>query len=368
MTTILVIEDEQPLLEEIGDTLQFEGYEVCTAQNGLAGVRQAQSNTPDLIVCDISMPELDGYGVLLELRKNPATVTVPFVFLTARADKSFMRHGMELGADDYITKPFTHNELLAAVRSRLQRHSALSDRYGQELEQMKSSLARMVVHELRTPLVSVQLAKDIIERQLGRLSPASTKELMDAMGLGINRLNHVVEQMVYLTQIETGLLNRNDILENGIITPIEQILTSSFTMARRFAYRNREGAIQIGEQGEALVVAYTQALKHALAELIANALDFTPERQSVEINHGQRDGQVWIQIIDHGRGIAPQDQSKLFQRFVQIGRETQEQQGMGLGLFVAQQIIAAHGGSLELNSVPNGGTMVTVKLPLAGHE
>ncbi|MBZ0276057.1 MAG: response regulator, partial [Anaerolineae bacterium] len=218
MTTILVIEDEQPLLEEIGDTLQFEGYEVHTAENGLAGVRQAQSNTPDLIVCDISMPELDGYGVLLELRKNPATVTVPFVFLTARADKSFMRHGMELGADDYITKPFTHNELLAAVRSRLQRHSALSDRYGQELEQMKSSLARMVVHELRTPLVSVQLAKDIIERQLGRLSPASTKELMDAMGLGINRLNHVVEQMVYLTQIETGLLNRQDILENGVIT------------------------------------------------------------------------------------------------------------------------------------------------------
>ncbi|MBZ0277985.1 MAG: ATP-binding protein, partial [Anaerolineae bacterium] len=120
--------------------------------------------------------------------------------------------------------------------------------------------------------------------------------------------------------------------------------------------------------GEALVVAYTQALKHALAELIANALDFTPERQSVEINHGQRDGQVWIQILDHGRGIAPQDQGKLFQRFVQIGRETQEQQGMGLGLFVAQQIIAAHGGSLELNSVPNGGTMVTIKLPLAGHE
>ncbi len=367
MPRILVIEDEQPLLEEIASTLQFEGFDVLTAENGLQGVQVAQREIPlDLIVCDIAMPEMDGYNVLLELRNNPQTIMIPFMFLTARADKSFMRHGMELGADDYLTKPFSRSELLAAVRARLKRRTALTDSFSQELEQAKSSLARMVVHELRTPLVSVQMAKDIIQRQLSRMTPGSMQDMLETMGLGIDRLNHVVEQMVYLTQIETGLLNRKDILENGQVTPLSTIISSSVALARRFALRKQTGSIQMDMMdSEALVTVHSQSLKHALAEVIANALDFTPLTEDVGIHQWQTNGRVFVTVLDYGKGMSFQDQEKLLQRFSQPERDTQEQQGMGLGLFVAQQIVEAHGGALTLRSVPDRGTQIEINLPAA---
>ena len=126
MTKILVIEDEAPLLEEILQTLHYEGYQVAGAPDGQVGLQMAQRDQPDLIISDIAMPRLDGYGVLKGLRQDPATAATPLIFLTAKAEKTFMRHGMELGADDYVTKPFTNSELLSAVRARLDRLEVLS--------------------------------------------------------------------------------------------------------------------------------------------------------------------------------------------------------------------------------------------------
>jgi DNA-binding response OmpR family regulator len=119
MTKILVIEDENGLREEIIEWLTIEGYEVFGAQDGIDGVSEALSCQPDLIVCDVTMPRLDGYGVLLELRANPNTAAIPFVFLTARATQDDVRRGMDQGADDYITKPFTLREFLQTIQNRL---------------------------------------------------------------------------------------------------------------------------------------------------------------------------------------------------------------------------------------------------------
>src|SRR4030067_5261 len=119
MKRVLVTEDDDAIRENILDLLEAEGYAVATAKNGLAGAQLAHDDLPDLIICDIMMPDLDGYGVLDELRKDPATATIPFIFLTAKADKSDVRRGMELGADDYLTKPFTRDELIKATETRL---------------------------------------------------------------------------------------------------------------------------------------------------------------------------------------------------------------------------------------------------------
>jgi CheY-like chemotaxis protein len=119
--TILVIEDEDALRDEIIELLQFEGYLVIEASNGLSGINLAQQYLPHLVISDVSMPHMNGFQVVEELRKRPTTAHIPIVLLTARTDRSFMRHGMELGADDYLTKPFSNNELLSAVKSRLKR-------------------------------------------------------------------------------------------------------------------------------------------------------------------------------------------------------------------------------------------------------
>jgi len=125
LTKILVIEDEAPTRDKIVTVLKYEDYEVIDAPNGREGVISARENHPDLIICDVLMPDMNGYGALAALRDDPDTSVIPVIFLTAAASRADMRKGMEMGADDYITKPYTVEELLAAVRTRLDRQEII---------------------------------------------------------------------------------------------------------------------------------------------------------------------------------------------------------------------------------------------------
>ncbi|GAC1312612.1 MAG: response regulator [Mucilaginibacter sp.] len=133
---VLVIEDNNDIRENIAEILELAGYRVDTAGNGKSGVDLALKNAPDIILCDIMMPELDGYGVLYMLNKNPETATIPFIFLTAKAERLDLRKGMEMGADDYLTKPFDDMELLNAVETRLKKKELLEHLYSKSLDQL----------------------------------------------------------------------------------------------------------------------------------------------------------------------------------------------------------------------------------------
>jgi CRP-like cAMP-binding protein/CheY-like chemotaxis protein len=129
MKRILLIEDNLEVRENTAEILSLAGYAVSTAPNGKVGVEKAQTENPDLIICDIMMPELDGYGVLHILNKNPETASIPFIFLTAKAEKTDMRKGMTLGADDYLTKPFDDTDLLNAIETRLRKRELMAKSY-----------------------------------------------------------------------------------------------------------------------------------------------------------------------------------------------------------------------------------------------
>src|SRR5687767_11158314 len=129
MKSILVIEDNKDIRENTAEILDLAGYKTFTAENGKRGVDSAMKEKPSLIVCDIMMPELDGYGVLHLLRKNPDTQNIPFIFLTAKTERSDFRKGMEMGADDYVTKPFDDIELLNAIEVRLKKDEVLEHNY-----------------------------------------------------------------------------------------------------------------------------------------------------------------------------------------------------------------------------------------------
>ncbi len=133
MKTVLVIEDQPQMRRNLLTILEMEGFQVLAATTGRAGVDLARSEIPDLILCDIMMPEFDGHGVLQELRTRRLTATIPFIFLTARSDKTDVRTGMNLGADDYLTKPVARAELVAAVRARLERERLNEQRLSCEL-------------------------------------------------------------------------------------------------------------------------------------------------------------------------------------------------------------------------------------------
>ena len=129
MKSVLVIDDNADIRENTAEILDLAGYKTFTAENGKKGVDLAMKEKPDVIVCDIMMPELDGYGVLHLLRKNTETLNIPFIFLTAKTERSDFRKGMEMGADDYITKPFEDIELLNAIEVRLKKSEILGNKY-----------------------------------------------------------------------------------------------------------------------------------------------------------------------------------------------------------------------------------------------
>jgi YesN/AraC family two-component response regulator len=139
MTKVLVIEDEAESRDIFLDSLEAEGFEAIAAENGRVGLLKVQKHLPDLVICDIVMPELDGYGVLSELRQNPMTATIPFIFLSAKATKAEVRQGMDLGADDYLTKPSTVEELLRAIAARLEKQAAIRQCYGSGLQPVTES-------------------------------------------------------------------------------------------------------------------------------------------------------------------------------------------------------------------------------------
>ncbi|HEU4718197.1 MAG TPA: response regulator [Bacteroidia bacterium] len=140
MKKILLIEDNEDMRENTAEILGLANYKVLTAPNGKEGVRLAQAENPDLIICDIMMPELDGYGVLHMLSKNPDTAAIPFIFLTAKAEKADHRKGMSMGADDYLTKPFDDMELLSAVEVRLKKNEQMQSRFSRNVEGLNKFL------------------------------------------------------------------------------------------------------------------------------------------------------------------------------------------------------------------------------------
>jgi DNA-binding response OmpR family regulator len=138
MKKILIIEDNKDIRENTGEILSLASYEVITAENGKIGVELASSEKPDLIVCDIMMPELDGYGVLHILSKKKETASIPFIFLTAKTERTDIRKGMELGADDYLTKPFSDTELLNSIETRLKKNEIRAKEYTTDAEGLEA--------------------------------------------------------------------------------------------------------------------------------------------------------------------------------------------------------------------------------------
>jgi len=155
MDHILIIEDDLDVLENLKDILEYYGYLVSTATNGLEGYDLAVEYYPDLIICDINMPELNGFELLDMLKRNPETYTIPFLFLTAMTDKAYYRKGMNLGADDYITKPYENKDIINAVQSKIDKYSDMRLKFTRNLEFMKSRITTSIPNHFVEPINSI---------------------------------------------------------------------------------------------------------------------------------------------------------------------------------------------------------------------
>ncbi len=362
MTTILVIEDEEFVRENLVDLLDAEGYQVISAANGRVGVQLARQHLPDLILCDILMPELDGYGVYRELLQDPVTATIPFIFLTAKATPSDVRAGMALGADDYLTKPFTREDLLQAITARLARREMIVRQFQNKMDELRQSMAKMLPHELRTPLTGILGFSSVLLEDYATLSSEEIRRIAESIHRAGQRLYRLVQKFLLYAEIELTARDPEQIqaLRCGLVNLTAPLIENAALQKAQEARRSADLVLDLQDGPAQIAEPY---LSFILEELIENAFEFSPAGTPVQVSSRVGDRTLTITITDRGRGMTP-EQIAAVGAYVQFERKRYEQQGQGLGLALAKRIAELHGGELSIESVPGQRTTVRVTLPM----
>lgn len=364
MTTVLLIEDEENLREFIADSLELFDYKVLRASNGKEGIALAHSDAPDIILCDISLPGMDGYGVLKALHESPQTIAIPFIFLTARTERDDIRKGMAMGADDYITKPFGIDELIASITARLTKHKDSR----REIEDIRKQLTVSIPHEFITPLNSVLGFCQLILWTLEdgeQIPPNELEDYVLQIQEGGKRLLHLTQN--YVMHAELNVLTSSP-REQRIAHDTTSIITQSIIEQYLndipyYKERSQDCIVEIEQASIAISDLYVRKL---VSELASNAMKFSPFNTPIAIKGSIMPSHTHYTLTfhDEGRGMS-EDQIKKIGAFVQFERHRYEQQGAGLGLIICKQITEISDGTLHIESHIDHGTTVTVTLPIA---
>lgn len=366
---ILVVDDHEPLLTAVKIILEDHGYKVLTATDGLKALEVMDQVRPDLIIADVMMPRMDGFALYEAVRARPEWMAIPFIFLTAKTEKEDRLRGKELGAEDYIIKPFDPQELLAAVEGRLKRARAIQEASEARFEQLKQQIASVLSHELRTPLTYVRGYTELALEQIQDV-PSSLEGIQDFLqGIkrGADRLNRLVEDLLLIVQIDTGRIAEEFNMMVCNNPALEAVLEATVQQYQGYAAEQGVELKLVTEQPLPPVRLCEHLFVNALGRLIDNGIKFSQIKHNREkqviVSARRTEGWVEITVEDKGIGIPTDELSHLFERFRQINRDRMEQQGTGLGLAIAKELIKLHGGDIVAESVYGQGSRFTIRLP-----
>lgn len=362
MKKVLVIEDTPDVQSLILETLRLHGFHAIAADDGQMGVELARRHLPDLILCDVNMPKMNGYEALATLRKEAATAALPFIFLTGVSDRVHMRKGMELGADDYLPKPFTVSELMAAVNARLEKQAVVEQKTERKLEELRGNIRMALPHELRTPLNGILGLAQILRETNDAMKVDEVKEAASHIYDSALRLHRLVEHFLVYTQIELIAADSEKfaMLTRVPAIPVGEII---YIMATQAAQKmERENDLKLNITSADLKIP-SENLQKIVEELTNNAFKFSSPGTPVEISTSLQGEQFHLLISDHGRGMTHEEVTNIGAH-MQFERKLYEQQGTGLGLIIAKRLAELHGGNLKIQSVPGNSTSVEVVFPL----
>ena len=364
MTKVLVIEDEEDSLELVQMILKREGFEVFEAATGLEGLKLAQEVTPDLIISDIMMPGFDGYQVLNALRQDKRTMAIPFIFLTAKSDKRELRLGMELGADDYLTKPFSRKELLEAINSRLVKRAIIQNYSTSQVNELGNKITNFLPHEFLTPLSVILMSSEILIKHSNSIEPAKIREMGQNIHNMAARLKRQIQNFLLRTELEVLAQDQSrlEVVRNNLVKSSSELLTPlALEKARQFS---RQEDLKLNLIPEAPVKIKPEHLKKLVEELLDNAFNFSPPGSPVSLNtrFTPDTTKLILLVQNQGRGMTAEQISKVG-IFSQFDREKYEQQGLGLGLIIVKQLTEIYQGTLTITSEPGSQTLIRVILP-----
>jgi two-component system sensor histidine kinase/response regulator len=356
---VLVVEDDARWRSLTELHLEQDGHAVLTAADGLAGLALA-AEKPDVILCDIEMPGLNGFGVLEALRQQPVLRDIPFIFLTGKTNRADQRRGMVHGADDYITKPFSREELVEAIAAVLAKRAALTAELRHHSDEHRRELTAPWAHELLTPLNGILGAASVLESEYGSISRGELRELAADIRISAVRQLALARKLMQHFQLEqlreSGWSDNAAVVDSGTGLGDEAMLVANAA--------GRAADLHLAVASAAIRVS-AGWLQPAVDELVENAFKFSPPGTPVSVTGRVEDGLYRLEVTDQGYGMTA-EQRESIAAFRQFGRAKHEQQGLGLGLAIVQNIAILHHGSLTLEPGPGDkGLRAVLGLPLA---
>ncbi len=358
MRKILVVDDSEYILESTSVLLSLEGYEVYTATNGEEGFKKACEIHPDLILCDIQMPVLDGYGMLEKIRSNPGTESIPFIFLTAFGEKQNIREGMIRGADDYITKPFTHEEIIQAIETQRKKIETLKKQVKERVETVGKAISFALPHEFRTVLNEVIGSAKFILSSPDELTKEDVLEIANDIVKSANRLWKITENFLIYTRVESlaNIPERKSQLRMHF-TDEPFAIIQDIALLKAASYNRVEDVIIEEPSCNISLEISSDSFYKVIDELLDNAFKFSKSGNKVRITSQIDKDMALFTISDEGRGIS-KDKLNYIDTLTQFEREIYEQQGVGMGLVIAKRIVEIHDGIFQIQSEVGKGTTI----------
>ncbi|AFZ60880.1 hybrid sensor histidine kinase/response regulator [Anabaena cylindrica FACHB-243] len=354
---ILVVDDSPDNIFLIKTILEAEGYTVSTAESGASALEKLQASPSDLVLLDLMMPEMDGYEVTRCIRSEINFLQyIPILLITAH-DSPSVAEGLDLGADDFIRKPVSVDELLARVRSLLRLKHSIDER--DEIARQRQDFVSRLTHDLRTPLVAADRMLMLLQQgALGQLSPQIQEVVIIMARSNINLLT-MVNTLLEVYRFEAGRktltfqpVNINQLLKD--VSAELAPLAEEKALAINLDFSN--------DSTPKTVLGDRLELHRLFTNLIGNAIKFTDSGSiTIRINNQHQLEQNVIEVADTGSGIPPEDQLTLFERFRQGNHN---RSGSGLGLYLARRIVEAHEGTIHVKSELGKGSIFSIYLPV----
>lgn len=361
---ILVVDDVVSNVLLLKILLTNEKFQVLTANNGTSCIEAAKNHHPDLILLDVMMPDISGFDTAVILKKEKETADIPIIFLTALNSPSDLVHGFQVGANDFLTKPFNKEELVMRVMHQISLVAAkrIIVQQNDELKRTINNRDKMysvIAHDLRSPMASIRMVLNLVVQTV---SPEAIGPemyyLIDKANKETEETHDLLDNLLKWTKSQTGRLKvaYQDFEVMDVVTGVYGI----FTMIAE----TKNIKLTMEEKAEGLKVhADKDMLNTVVRNFLSNAIKFTPEGSAIEIILSQQDNFAKISVRDHGVGIAPDRIAGLFHKG-ETTYGTNNEEGSGLGLQLCKDFAVKNGGDVDVESVLGEGSTFSVLVPL----
>jgi two-component system sensor histidine kinase/response regulator len=356
---IFIVEDVPKNLQVLFHILKKEEYRIAAASNGRQALDMIPEARPDLVLLDVMMPEMDGFEVCRQLKKNPAAADIPIIFLTAKADTTDIVKGFEIGGVDYVTKPFNPAELLARVKTHLE--LKFSRETLNDLITARDKFFSIIVHDLRNPLQNLILSSDLLRYSYDSFDETERKDYIQRFNNSANQLSSLLETLLDWSKVQRGTMEVNREKIN-----IAALAADNIDLLKENAIKKN---INVSSQIQANIYAFADKnmIGSVIRNLVSNAVKFTYPGGEVKItaNTSSTDNFIEITVSDNGVGIKEENITGLFR--IDVHKRTMgtaNEKGTGLGLILCKEFVEKNNGSIKVVSTPGKGSNFTFTLPV----